>query len=256
MARNQTLLKILTDTRAEARLSLNAAHNIGDREAQITLIQREQERLWSDFDWPHLIVDRYVPVEIGRRYYDPAVAYDESWTARLDLTLERMISVAVFDGGIWREMCYGIGDEHRYSRDSYVGATDWPARRWSRAEDDLVEIWPSPKIEGIAPGQQLIAPNMQGVLRFRGVRNLRPFRDDSDVADLDDRLLALYCAAALLAEAGAKDTELKMETAKRHYDRLKADQSQPSSFSIAGRDPLALRHPQWGWGCGPRPRGL
>ena len=78
MARNQTLLKILNDVRAEARLSLNPAHNIADRDAQIILIQREQERLWAEHDWPHLVVDRYIPLIAGKRFYDPRTAFNDA----------------------------------------------------------------------------------------------------------------------------------------------------------------------------------
>lgn len=234
MARNQTLLKILTDVRGEARLSLNPAHNLADRDAQISLIQREQERLWADHDWPHLVVSRYIAVEAGRRYYDPATAYNELWQAKTDLSLERLIDVSFFDGGVWRRLENGIGDYDRLTNDSLANVRSWPPRRWARGEDDVIEIWPMPDSTAVRPLDQTTPPNMEGIIRLRGVRNLRPFRDDADRADLDDRLLVLYCAAALLAESGAKDTNLKLEAAQRHFSRLKADQSQSETFSLYG----------------------
>ena len=232
MARNQTLLKILTDVRAEARLSLNPAHNLADRDAQINLIQREQERLWADYDWPHLMVSRYIPAVVGQRYFDPRNAYNEAWTPKSDLSMERLLDVSIFDGDRWTPLFYGITDTQRFAHNSYAGNTSWPPRAWHRAEDDVIEIWPMPDEGAIPAPDQIIAPNMQGVLRVRGIRDLRPFRDDEDQAD--DRVLSLYAAAGILAESGAKDTNLKLEAAQRHYARIKADLDQREPFSLFG----------------------
>lgn len=244
MARNQTLLKILTDTRGEARLSLNPAHNLADRDAQIGMIQREQERLWADHDWPHLKVSRYIPTRAGSRYYDPRNAYDENWSPKGDLSMERLIDLSIFDGHRWRELPYGINDCNRFAHDSLAGERSWPPRAWDRGEDDMIELWPMPDEDAKEPAQQIAAPNFQGVIRLRGIRDLRPFRDDGDRADLDDRLLALYAAAAILAEAGAKDVNLKLEAAQRHYSRLKADGVKAGNFSMYGiKRPQPIRHP-------------
>lgn len=234
MARNQTLLKILTDVRGEARLSMNPAHNLADRDAQIGLIQREQERLWADHDWPHLRVSRYIPVSENIRYYDPRNAYDETWAQKDDLSLERVEDVAIFDGDTWRTLPNGIDDRMRYQHNGWTGGTAWPARHWDRAEDDRIEIWPMPNLSATPGLDQTTPPTLNGILRVRGIRDLRPLVDDDDRADLDDRLLVLFCAAAILAESGAKDTNLKLEAATRHYARLKADQDKREPFSLFG----------------------
>lgn len=234
MARKQTLLKILSDVRGEARLSLNPAHNIADRDAQIGLIQREQERLWADYDWPHLEVRRYIPIEAGRRYYDPRTSYSEDWQPKNDLSMERLLEVSIYDGREWRPLAPRISDCDRFAHDSLAGERSWPPRRWDRAEDDVIEIWPSPDEAAVLPGAQTIPPDMQSVLRVRGIRDLKPFRDDADQADLDDRLLVLYSAAAILAEGGAKDVNLKLEAAQRHYGRLKADQTISTTTPLFG----------------------
>lgn len=237
MARNQTLLKILNDVRGEARLSLNPAHNIADRDQQISLIQREQERLWTDHDWPHLTVERYIPLVEGRRFYDPRVATNEAGDPKGDLSFERILQVAVQQDRLWRKLDYGISAYDRMTYNSHDDERSWPPRRWWRAEDDVIEIWP-------IPDQTAALPDMQGMLRVTGIRDLKPFRDDADRADLDDRLLVLYSAAAILAESGAKDTNLKLEAAQRHYGRLKADQDQRETFSL------------YGTRCRPRYRGV
>lgn len=244
MARNQTLLKILTDTRGEARLSLNPAHNLADRDAQIGVIQREQERLWADHDWPHLKVTRYIPVQAGIRHYDPRNAYNEQWQQKGDLSMERLLDVSIYDGRLWRELPFGINDCNRFAHDSLAGERSWPPRAWDRGEEDEIEIWPIPDEDAKIPADQIAAPDFQGVLRLRGIRDLRPFRDDEDRADLDDRLLTLYSASAILAEAGAKDTNLKLEAAQRHYARLKADGVKAGNFPLFGiRRPVAVPRP-------------
>ena len=54
--RGKTLESILNSVRAEARLSLLPANNNQVRDSHVILIQREQERLWEDYNWPHLRV--------------------------------------------------------------------------------------------------------------------------------------------------------------------------------------------------------
>lgn len=227
MARNQTLLKILNDTRGEARLSLNPAHNRADREAQIGLIQREQERLWADFNWPHLMVDRYIPLEVGRRYYDTRGAYNENWEFKNDLSFDRVISVSVQQDNRWQEVCYGITADDRLAFDAQRNEQSWPVRRWNRSEEDLLEVWPMPDYSAVQP-------DMYGVLKVTGIRDLRRFTDDDDRADLDDRLLSLYCGGAILAEGKAPDAELKLSAAKKHYDKLRGKQVKNEPFQLFG----------------------
>ena len=62
MARGTTLLRLLDLYRAECRLSLNPAHNSGARDTQVSHIQRVQNWLWSDFDWPILLVERFLEI--------------------------------------------------------------------------------------------------------------------------------------------------------------------------------------------------
>lgn len=108
MARNSTLEKVLTDLRAEARLSLNAQHNINVRDAQVALIQREQERLYGEFDWPHLVVERFIPMQAGQRFYDPKVAFDEAGNAKDDIHIERIARIDAKTDNEWFTLATGI----------------------------------------------------------------------------------------------------------------------------------------------------
>lgn len=227
MARGKTLLKLLNDVRAEARLSLNPAHNIQTRDAHVSLIQREQERLWEDFAWPHLRVHRYLNAEAGQRYYDPLAAVTESSAEKADLTIDRVERVEVKSDGVWLPLCPGIGPEHYAAHDSALDQRSWPPRRWVLSEDEEIEIWP-------VPDQNATPEDQNGLLRLTGIRNLRPLVDDNDKADLDDRMLVLFCAGSLLAAAQAADAQIKLEAASRHYGRLKGSLTKTGSFNMFG----------------------
>lgn len=227
MARNKTLEKLLIDVRAEARLSLDPAHNTQARDSHINLIQREQERLWEDFAWPHLRVHRFIPVQAGQRYYDTdsAVMEDGSDPAQ-QIPIDRIETIEIKSDGQWLPMETDIRAEHYAAHDSALDERAWPPRRWKISEGEDLEIWPVPDTDA--------GDEQYGLLRITGIRALRPLAQMDDRADLDDRLLTLYCAGALLAAAGAKDANLKLEAAARHYGRLKASLSKSADFNMFG----------------------
>lgn len=234
MARGSTLEAILRDVRLEARLSPNVAHNIQVREHHVALIQREQRRLWDDFAWPHMRVQRFLPLAAGQRYYSLASAKAENGsTPAQQIPIDRIEKIEVKSDGLWLSLTRGIGAEQFASHDSALNERSTPARRWELAEDGTVEIWPVP--------DESASAEQEGYLRVTGIRALRPLVDDSDVADLDDTLIILYAAGALLAAAGAKDAQLKLEAAQRHYERVKADLSRSESFRLFGVGTRAAR---------------
>lgn len=77
-----------------------------------------------------------------------------------------------------------------------------------------IEVWP--------------LPASNSMLRFRGVRALRPLIADGDVADLDDVLIVLWAAAEL--RAGKGDEKAKSALAQRRLNRLKGNGSKRASF--------------------------
>lgn len=234
MARNRTLEKLLTDTRAEARLSLDPAHNVQSRDSHINLIQREQERLWEDFAWPHLRVHRFIPVQAGQRYYDTdSAVMEDGTTPAQQIPIDRVEMIEIKSDGQWLPMETNIRAEHYAAHDSALDERAWPPRRWKISEGEDIEIWPIPDTDAGA--------DQYGLLRITGIRALRPLVEAADRADLDDRLLTLYCAGAILAASGAKDANLKLEAASRHYGRLKGSLSKTSDFNMFGTTLRAFR---------------
>lgn len=217
MARGTTLINLLTDLRAETRSSMNVAHNVQVRDMQMHILQRTQERLWGDFDWPHLRVKVELPIQSGQRYYRLPVG----------LSIDRLESIHVFADGVWMPLPSGIGSERYAVINSDLDQRGYPPRRWEIKEDEILEIWP-------VPNQTANATTRNGFLQFTGIRNLKPLVDNGDQAELDDRLIVLFAAAELLAGNGAKDAGLKLDMAKAHYARLRAGLMPRQSFQMFG----------------------
>ena len=227
MARGSTLEKILTDVRLEARLSSSAALNVQDRDRQIQIIQREQERLWDDFDWPHLRVERFFPLQAGQRFYDPAACLNEDGIAKGDLDIDRIYQVDVMYGGVWLPLGNGITREDYFLHNSALDERSSPTCKWRIYEGEQIEVWPVPNTDGTAADQE-------NYIRLTGIRQLRPLVNDSDRADLDDRLIALYVAGALLADQNSQSAQLKLDAAQKLYGRLKASLKKSSGFQMFG----------------------
>lgn len=222
--RGTTLVKLLDDLRAEARLSLNPAHNAQTRSSQVKALQREQERLWEDFDWPHLRVYPQQPVQAGQRYYETPA----------NMLIDRIERVEIFLDGLWCKLEPGI-DACEYSAwNSDLDARSWPPRKWKFNEDEDIEIWPIPNINADPA-------TMNGMLRITGIRNLNPLVADDDRADLDDIMLVGFCAAKMLAASGAKDAKLTLDAANARYARLRGRLTPRSQYKMFGIGELPRR---------------
>ena len=221
--RGTTLVKMLDDLRAEARLSLNPAHNAQNRSSQVKALQREQERLWEDFDWPHLRIYPQLPVQNGQRYYETPA----------NMNIERIERIEIFIDGSWRKLEPGIDAGHYTAWNSDLDARSWPPRRWQFNEDEDIELWPIPNTD-------TDPLTMNGTLRFTGIRDLNPLVADDDRADLDDIMLVGFCAAKMLAASGAKDAKLAFDAASARYARIRGrltPRTQIKMFGIGDEKP-------------------
>ncbi|CAB5178655.1 hypothetical protein UFOVP156_21 [uncultured Caudovirales phage] len=220
MARNVTLGELIDDLRAEAGHSLQANLGTAMREVLVKVLQRQQRRLWDDYDWAFLRVQRNVFTQNGQRYYDlPA-----------DMKLENIERVEFKWGNQWQPLTSGIGGQQYSEFDSDKDIRSMPVYRWQPSENDQIEVWP-------IPSQDADTATLSGAIRFVGKRNLRPFIAQSDQADLDDTLLVLFSAAEILSREKADDAKLKLSMAERHYARLKGRSSNSDTFSLSGEEP-------------------
>lgn len=215
--RGTTLVRLLDLYRHECRLSSNPAQNAQVRDAQVNHIQRVQEWLWTDFAWPFLRVDRFIDVQNGQRFYDPPE----------DVDLDRITKMEIFRDAAWVDLAPGIDAVHLTAYNSDKGETQWPPRRWQISESEQFELWPIPDID-------YDPATLEGRIRVTGIRKLKKLVDDDDRADLDDRLIVLFCAAEELANRGAKDANFKLDQAKQLYGKLRGGQMPRRKFSMFG----------------------
>jgi hypothetical protein len=225
MARNTTLVDLLDQLRAEARLSLNPAHNPDVQNQQIRLLQKHQQRLWEDFRWPHLRVERQISLENGQRYYAPPA----------DMLIENIERIDIFRDAAWVGLEAGIDASLYTVWNSDLSEKSWPPRRWDlhNGEDgDEIEIWP-------IPDQNADVTTLDGVLQFTGIRNLKPLIDpQTDRADLDDLMLVSFAAADILAGSGQKDAQLKLDFANDRYRTLRGRLTKKASVKMFAEDPV------------------
>jgi hypothetical protein len=225
--RNTTLIKLLDDLRAETRSSLNPAHNAQVRDTQVKMLQRVQERLWGDFNWPFLRVERQIPGQAGQRYYETPA----------DLDVDRLERVEFFTDGCWRLLAYGIGGNDYADWNSDLDERSWPIYRWKFHDGIELEMWP-------ILDRNADVTTRDGYLKYTGIRKLKPLVADTDRADLDDRLIVMFAAAEMLAATGAKDAQFKLDQANTIYAKLRGEQSPTRQFRM------------FGVGEQPRPRGI
>lgn len=237
MARNKTLISLLQSYRVEVGASTNPAHNSGAREAQVHTLQQAQKRLWRKHDWPFLRVHRYLDLQAGQRYYDSRAAKLADGTPAADLSLERLEKIEVRWGNDWIPLIPSIGTTQYSTWDSDLNERSWPAERWQIFEEEQIEIWP-------VPSDNADPETMDGRLRLTGIRDLRPFVDDADRADLDDDLIVKWAALQSLSRKGSKDAQVVLDEAKQIEAGLTGAFTKSKSFSLAGRPRGSTRSPR------------
>lgn len=220
MSRNVTLGVLIDDVRAESGHSLQSNLGTAMRDVLIKILQRQQKRLWEDFDWPFMQIRRDVLTQNGQRFYNiPS-----------DLTFESIERVEFKYGDRWIKLQYGIEQPDFDRFDSDRDVRSWPIYKWMEAEGGQIELWP-------IPSQNANATTKSGAVRITGKKNLRPLVAQSDYADLDDTLLVLYSAAEVMAREKADGAKLKLQMAEKHYAKLRGRTSKNTVFSLSGAAP-------------------
>lgn len=215
MARGSTLLQLLDIVRAEARLSQNPAHNAQVRDATISKLQREQTRLWEEYDWPHMRAERLIATANGQRFYSPPA----------DLAIDRIETVEYKTDGDWVPIYSGIGAEQYALHDSALDERSNPVSRWRIWEGEQIEIWP-------IPDEDAVPATQEGYLKIIGIKNLPPLVADDDTAALDDYVICMYVAAEILAASGSKDANLKLEMANKRLSKIVGNLNTMKSFRM------------------------
>jgi len=212
MARGKQLLSLIAQLRAETGRSQDVAVGIDEVENLKVMLQRTQETLYQDYEWPHLRVEKYISLAAGQRYYDmPAgLNFDRIQLARLKynntyVDIQRGIEFEDFS----------IFDSNATTPERSFPTLKWDVRNTGSGEQ--IEVWP--------------IPNQSARLYFFGTKTLGNLIQESDTADLDDRLIVLYAAAELLSRQKSNDAKVKLGLAEKHFLALKRN-SQAGSKTI------------------------
>ncbi len=225
MARGTSLGTLITDLRAEVGHSLQPNLGKATRDVLINTLQREQRRLWDDYDWSFLKVKRDITINAGQRYYDlPS-----------DIVFERIKRVEYKHGDVWHKLHYGIGATEYNQWDSDQDIRSSPLRKYDNYENNQIEFYPVPATNSASDGKDSV--------RIYGIRNLSSFVNEADTADLDDQLIVLFSAATILQRQKQNDAQQKLAQATAHYARLKARNSKSETFIIGGGEPDGLYRP-------------
>lgn len=199
MARGTTLGTMISQLRNELGITPSSIVAQSDNAPLRHVLQRTQEILYDEYAWPHMTGVWYdVTLVPGQRYYNlPS-----------QLNYERVLDVRVNYSDIWYNVGAGFNSEVYNIHDSDSDQRADPVERWRLYNATQFEAWPMPASTG-------------STLRFTGTRKLGDFIADSDVADLDDRLIVLTSAAEKLSDK-ARGKALQA-LASRRFAYLKAN---------------------------------
>jgi hypothetical protein len=223
MARGTQLETLIYMLRAETGQSVLVSAGVDNKPSLTQIINRAQQVLADDFNWPFLKIMPFKDLEAGERYYNLTSDFG-------GLDIERVVSVAVWDNGQPSPIVKGIGFAEYAQYDSNDDVRSSPVQRWDvKYTDDTgdssvgeqIEVWPIPD------------DNNQR-LQFEGYRSVPLLVEDSDRAMLDDQLIVLTAATEVLARQGNKDAPLKQRIAKARYQQLRARYSSNDEPIIMG----------------------
>jgi len=176
--RGRTLGELVTQLRLEIGQSANSATGQSETPGLKNLLARTQEILYDEYDWPHLSSQWFdVTLAAGQRYYDFPTQFN----------YERAHRAFYEWGGDWIPLPGGFDTDAYNSFDSDENSRSDPPQFWRLYSATQFEIWPMPATSG-------------NRIRWRGTRKLGALVENSDTADLDDRMIVLFAAAEKLAD--------------------------------------------------------
>lgn len=208
MARGATLLSIVTAVRNEIGRAPDVSVGQSDIEGIKQKVRRVYESVYEE-EWPHLHAQfDKITLQAGQRYYDPPTSING--TAGFQLDYERLDRAYVWYSGLPHPLKYGIGPQEYASFDSTIDVRAEPALRYDirfTGVKEQIEIWPVP------------SSNTQ-YLQFEGVPKCSQLVNESDVLNIDDKLIIMLVAAELLERQGSKDAKSMATLATKRYFKL------------------------------------
>jgi len=210
MATGTTLSTLVEQLRAEIGASTNVGQGVNQLPALQQILRRNQERLWAEYAWPHLVIDRDEQLYGGQRYY----------SFNNDLDYNRIKGAWVRYSNTFEPIGYGFNPTIYSAVDSESGSKSDPVQLWRHYEGNQYEVWPVP------------SGTTNQIIRFRAIKKLSPLLANSDTADLDDNLIVLFSAAEMLARLKADDAQGKLQLAQAHYRTLRGNAMKKDMFIL------------------------
>jgi len=224
MARNTTLSQLRDQLRAEIGASPSVAMGINAVPQMNHMLNRVQERLWLEYDWPFLWTETDIQSVDGVRYYNIPQSVNP----------DRIRKVMVNWNDYWYACESGIGPAHYNIVNSEIGQKEDNVRRWRiAANNSQIEVWPIPESD-------------EQKFRLFAYMNCPRMTSDSDTALIDDTLIVLFAAAEMLAALQDEASGIKYDQAKLHFTKLKALASKNSNFVLGGEDVNPEPRKLWG----------
>jgi hypothetical protein len=192
--RGTTLSEMVQKFRLETGQSMQLAQGQQTREHVKQMLDRVQEVLYNDFDWPFLRIYRTENILVNERLY--------SWPD--DLVVEDVRQLWDKYNDYYTPVGYGITFEDRNAQ----GDTDLadPILKWQIVDDRQYEVWPTPA--------------SARTLYIYGYKAYSPLKADGDRCILDDNMIILFAAAEWLARNKMADANAKLQAAQRVRQRL------------------------------------
>lgn len=209
------LLSLIAQLRAETGRTQNVAVGVDEVENLKVILQRNQELLYEEYEWPHLRVQREIVINAGQRYYDfPA-----------DLNFDRIQDVKLKYGNTYTDVERGItfDDYSAFDSNATPPVRSFPTLKWDVRDTGVkeqLEVWP--------------VSSQSASLHFFGTKKLSPLIQEEDRADLDDRLIVLFSAAEILARQKSNDAKNKLSQAERRLMQLRKNSQSDSSMIQVG----------------------
>lgn len=212
MARGKQLLSLIAQLRAETGRSQDVSVGVDEVENLKVILQRTQETLYEEYEWPHMRVQKTISLSAGQRHYDlpSGLNFDRIQQVKLRyntvyVDLERGIN---FDD-------YSIFDSNASTPERSFPTLKWDIRDTGSGEQ--IEVWP--------------IPNQSATIYMFGTKTLGDLIQENDTADLDDRLIVLFAAAEILARQKSNDANIKLSQAEKRLATLRKN-SQSGSKTI------------------------
>lgn len=223
--RYMTLAEMLEGLRIETHNSTNVAHGAAFDSAHKYLLNRVQDDLYLNYDWPGLKAVWELSAANGERYH----AYPDN--ARF----ETIDAIYAKDGANrWIKLTYGITPEQLSITNSDDNERGFPICRWQSymqpsgpTNNNMFEVWP--------------VPDRTVPLMVKGLRACRPLVNSDDVSTIDGYAVVLHAASELLAGSKSEDAPIKLQKAQERVRMLKVRQAskdnRPLSLSRSGSTP-------------------